>query len=254
MTIIAISNQKGGVGKTTIAFNLAKGLAAKGKRVLAIDNDPQGNLTSAFLADPKTLKADVISYYKPSLANPVPEILYENLALLGANQNLATVTDLQIDDVLFGLREGLEAVAEDFDYILIDCLPSFGLLQLAALTAADRVLIPVTPSNFSVQGLTTLFDTITRVQKRFNPDLSTLGIVLNRVDGRRTTIGEGLVELLRSTYGNLVFKSMINQSVRLEESYSFNQSILEYEPNGKVASQVRDLIEEFVRRHDQQER
>jgi len=252
MAIISVSNQKGGVGKTTITFNLAKGLAARGKRVLAIDNDPQGNLTSAFLADPSQFGADVISYYKPNIENAAPEVIAENLALLGANQNLATVSDLQLDDVLFGLREGLAKIAEDFDYIFIDCLPSFGLLQLAALTAADQVLIPVTPANFSVQGLTTLFDTITRVKKRFNANLSVLGLVLNRVDGRRTTIGEGLVDLLRSTYGDLVFETMIHQSVRLEESYSFNQSILEYDSKGKVAAQIHNFIDEFMRRRHAQ--
>ena len=123
------------------------------------------------------------------------------------------------------------------------------MLQLAALTAADKVLIPVTPANFSVQGLTTLFDTITRAQKRFNANLAVLGIVLNRVDGRRTTIGDGLVELLRETYADLVFKSAIPQSVRVEESYSFNQSVLEYEPKGKVAEQINRFIDEFLSRH-----
>lgn len=249
MTIVAISNQKGGVGKTTIAFNLAKGLAARGKRVLAIDNDPQGNLTHALLSDPEAFQADIFSYYKPDTKNPEPQSVTENLFLLGANQRLATVTDLQIDDALFGLREGLEGLRNSFDFILIDCLPSFGVLQLAVLTAADKVLIPVTPANFSVQGLTTLFDTITRAQKRFNKKLSVLGIILNRVDGRRTTIGDGLVELLRETYANLVFDAAIHQSVRVEESYSFNQSVLEYEPKGKVAGQINGFIDEFLSRH-----
>lgn len=249
MTIVAVSNQKGGVGKTTIAFNLAKGLAARGQRVLAIDNDPQGNLTHALLTEPAAFAADIFSYYKPDVGNATPQAVAENLFLLGANQGLATVTDLQIDDALFGLREGLAMLEKDFDYILIDCLPSFGVLQLAALTAAHEVLIPVTPANFSVQGLTTLFDTITRAQKRFNAKLSVLGIVLNRIDGRRTTIGDGLVELIRETYTDLVFKSAIPQSVRVEESYSFNQSVLEYEPKGKVAKQMNRFIEEFLSRH-----
>ena len=249
MTIVAVSNQKGGVGKTTIAFNLAKGLAARGKRVLAIDNDPQGNLTNALLTAPEAFEADIFSYYKPEAKNPTPQAITENLFLLGANQGLATVTDLQLDDALFGLREGLAMLESDFDYILIDCLPSFGVLQLAALTAADEVLIPVTPANFSVQGLTTLFDTITRAQKCFNPKLAVLGIVLNRIDGRRTTIGDGLVELIRETYTDLVFQSTISQSVRVEESYSFNQSVLEYEPKGKVAEQMNRFIDEFLSRH-----
>ena len=252
MPIIAVSNQKGGVGKTTITFNLAKGLAARGNRVLAIDNDPQGNLTAAFLPEPDQFKADIMSYYKPEQENHMPETIGKNISLIGANQNLATVTDLQIDDVLFGLREGLEGLEKEYDYLLVDCLPSFGLLQLAALTAADSVLIPVTPANFSIQGLTTLFETINRAQKRFNKSLSVLGIIINRVDGRRTTIGEGLVELLRETYSDLVFESTIHQSVRIEESYSFNQSVLEYDQKGKVAAQMNGFIDEFLKRYEQQ--
>ena len=124
MTIVAVSNQKGGVGKTTIAFNLAKGLAARGRRVLVIDNDPQGNLTHALLAEPEAFEADIFSYYKPEAGNATPQAIAANLFLLGANQRLATVTDLQLDDALFGLREGLAMLKTDFDYILIDCLPS----------------------------------------------------------------------------------------------------------------------------------
>jgi chromosome partitioning protein len=249
MTIVAVSNQKGGVGKTTIAFNLAKGLAVRGRRVLVIDNDPQGNLTHALLAEPEALTAEILSYYKPDAVNAIPQPVARNLFLLGANQRLATVTDLQIDDAIFGLKEGLEQLRGDFDYILIDYLPSFGVLQLAALTAADEVLIPVTPANFSVQGLTSLFETIARAQKRFNEKLSILGIILNRVEGRHTTIGDGLVELLRETYTDLVFTAAIHQSVRVEESYSFNQSVLEYEPKGKVADQINCFIDEFLQRH-----
>lgn len=247
MSVIAINNQKGGVGKTTMAFNLAKGLVERGHKVLAIDNDPQGNLTSAFLEDPTELKADILGIYQDG-GQVNPERVGDNLSLIGATIHLAKTADSDFD-IIFRLREGIEGLKEEYDFILIDCLPSFGYLNMAALTAADAVLIPVKPAPFALAGLKDLFDTIEKAKRRLNEGLKVLGIVLNLVEGRQTTIGGELEAVLRETYADLVFESKINKGVKLEESPAFSQSIMEYDPKGKQAVQFNLLLDEFIKRH-----
>lgn len=246
MHTIAIANQKGGVGKTTIAFNLAKGLAAQGKRVLAIDNDPQGNLTAALLEDPTQLQADVLDFYEER-AGVIPQRINDHLDLVGANIHLSRVTEGGFE-VIYKLKEGLQTLRKSYDFILIDCLPAFGYLNMAGLHAANRVLIPTKPAPFSLSGLKDLFTTIERVKKRLNSDLRVMGVVLNFVEGRRTTIGEELESVLRGTYGDLVFHSKIFRATKLEESPSLNQSILEYDAQSKAALQFNDFFTEFLSR------
>lgn len=244
--IIAIVNQKGGVGKTTITFNLAKGLAEKGYKVLAVDNDPQGNLTGAFLEDPTTLKADVLAIYEER-ATVTPQPAGNNLALIGANIHLSKIADGNFE-LIYKLKEGLEGIKEQYDFILIDCLPSFGYLNMAALNASDSVLIPTKPAPFALMGLKDLFSTIEKAKKRINKNLKVLGVILNLVEGRKTTIGEELEETLRENYGELVFQTKLFKGTKLEESPSFNQSINEYDPQGKPALQFQNFIDEFLRR------
>jgi chromosome partitioning protein len=246
MKIIAIANQKGGVGKTTLTFNLAKELAQKGYRVLAMDNDPQGNLTGAFLEDPTTLQADILSIYedRPPLT---PHPVAPRLDLIGANIHLSHIADGNFE-VVYKLKEGLESIAPGYDFVLIDCLPSFGFLKMAALNIAEYVLIPVKPAPFALMGLKDLFGTLEKAKKRINKDLKILGIVLNLVEGRATTIGRELEDTLRETYGELVFESKIAKGTKLEESPSFNQSITEYDPQGKLALQFTVFLDEFLGR------
>ncbi len=244
---IAIINQKGGVGKTTITFNLAKGLAEKGSRVLVIDNDPQGNLTGAFLNDPTTLKANVLDLYSGERAELKPEKINDNLFLIGANIHLSKISDGEFD-IIFRLKEGLETIKQAYDYVLIDCLPAFGYLNMAALNAADFTLIPTKPAPFALAGLKDLLGTIRKVNTRINPDLKVLGIVLNLIEGRKTTIADELERVLREEYGNLIFTTKLNKGVKIEESPAFCQSIMEYDPQGKLAEQFQSFLEEFITR------
>lgn len=248
MAIITVNNQKGGVGKTTIAFNLCKGLVERGYKVLAIDNDPQGNLTSALLEDPTRLQADVLNIYQ-NKTNVIPEQISDNLFLIGSNIHLAKTADNDFD-IIFRLKEGIIGLNKEFDFVFIDCLPSFGYLNMAALNAADYVLIPVKPAPFALAGIKDLFDTINKAKNRLNPNLKVLGIILNLVEGRKTTIGDELERVLRETYSELVFKTGINKGVKLEESPAFSQSIMEYDPKGKQALQFNQLLDEFLNRYE----
>jgi chromosome partitioning protein len=247
MTTIAIANQKGGVGKTTIALNLAQGLAARGYHTLAVDNDAQGNLTSGLLDDPTALAANVLSFYDDQRLVVQPQQIQKHLHLIGADIQLAKIADRDFE-VIFRLREGLAELRHTYDFILIDCVPSFGYLSAASLYATDRVLIPVKPAPFALQGLKDLFESIDKMQRRLNQELRVVGILLNLVEGRPTKLATELEEVLRRTYGNLVFTTVIHKGVRLEESPAFQQSVMEYEPQGRPAVEFRNLIDELMQR------
>ena len=250
--IISVINQKGGVGKTTITFNVAKGLANKGYKVLAIDNDPQGNLTSAFLEDPREMTADVLDFYKDTYKEVQPQKIDNNLFLIGANIHLSKITDSGID-VIFNLRERLDPIRGQYDFIVIDCLPSFGYLNMASLNASDLILIPTKPAPFALEGLKDLFESVNKSKKRFNPKLKILGIVLNLVEGRKTVMGTEIEEVLRSDYEDLVFKTKINRGVIVEESPVDNKSVIEYDAKSKQAKQFSNLLNEFLERIEKDE-
>ena len=246
MPAIAVSNQKGGVGKTTITFNLAQLLSnKKGIRVLVIDNDPQGNLTASFLENPADMTATTLELYDDKSVSPIP--INNNLSLIGSNISLSPVAERDFQ-VVFKLKESINRLKTQFDYILIDCLPSFGHLHLAALNAADYVLIPVKPSPFSLLGMKDLLSTIDKARKYFNPDLKVLGIIINQADGRKPVIEKEMEHALREQYKDLVFKNKINKRVRVEESPSFHKSITDYDPKGPSAKEFKALAGELVRR------
>jgi chromosome partitioning protein len=251
MITIAIANQKGGVGKTTIAFNLSHILAnIHRKRVLTIDNDPQGNLTSSLLEDPSKLEAHILKAYNEEPS--IPMQISENLYLLGSDITLAKVAERDFQNIS-KLKESIKRIdvskeAGGFDYAVIDCLPSFGHLHLAALNAADFVLIPVKPTPYALAGMKDLFQTIESARKHFNPALSVIGIIINQVDGRKPVIEREMAEALREAYGDLVLKATINKRVRVEESPAFQKAITAYDPNGPAVDEFNALVTEILSR------
>lgn len=246
---VSIINQKGGVGKTTITFNLSKELAARKYRVLVIDNDPQANLTSCFLENPANLpeESNILYWYEDKLLQSKPLILNDNLHILGSNIHLSRISEKGID-VIFALKEGREYVRNQYDYIIVDCLPSFGYLNLASLNCSDFVLIPIKPAPFAIAGLQDLFDSVTKVKKRMNPSLQSLGIVLNLVEGKNTNLARDIEKVLRSNYNHQVFSTILQKGVKFEESPALNMSVSEYDPKGKSSEQFINFTDEFLER------
>lgn len=250
MVTIAIANQKGGVGKTTISFNLAKILSKRRKSiVLAVDCDPQGNLTSSFIEKLQDRSCNIIAAFDGNSLKPLK--ITNSLYLLCSNINLAPVSEREFQ-VIFRLKEGLERLSDEdpvrFNYVIIDCLPSFGHLHLAALNAADYVLIPIKPTPYALAGMKDLFETIEKTRKYFNPKLKALGIIINQADGRNPVIEREMEAALRDMYGDIVLKSTIRKRIKLVESSALQSSITEYDPHGPSAQEFKAVVNEIIRR------
>lgn len=250
MITIAVANQKGGVGKTTICYNLAKILSSLGNTTLAVDNDPQANLTSSLLEKHSQLNANIVRVYEEKLI--APQKVSKNLSLIGSDITLSTVAERDFE-VIYRLREALHQLQSNnspvkFDYALIDCLPSVGYLHIAALNAADYVLIPIKPAPYALAGMSDLFSTIKKARKRLNSSLRVVGLVLNQVDGRKPVLERELESVLRENYGKLVFKSKINKRIRFVESPALQKGIIEYKPNGSSAKEFKSFTRELLQR------
>lgn len=248
-SVIAVLNQKGGVGKTTTAVNLGSYLARAGKRVLIVDLDPQGNATSGLGIDKNTLNETMydVLFNHQSAPNVVINTEFENLQLLPANQNLAGA-EVQLVSALqreLQLRQVLEQF--DHDFILIDCPPSLGLLTINALSAAQYVLIPVQAEYYALEGLSQLLNVVERVQSAINPNLSILGVVLTMFDARNS-LSDQVKDELGKHFGNSLFTTIIPRNVRLAEAPSFGRPIAEHDKWSKGARAYKALAKEVMKR------
>lgn len=248
--VISVFNQKGGVGKTTTNVNLCAALALKGKNVLSIDIDPQGNSTSGFGIDKNNLENTIydilIEDFDINKVIHTTEI--ENLDLIPANIQLAGA-EIELTNTKYRektLKEKMNLLDKNYDFIIIDCPPSLGLLSLNALTASHTVLIPIQCEYYSLEGVGQLIDTVKLVKKNLNPKLDIEGVLLNMYDGR-TNLSAQVVEEVKKYFKNKVYKTVIPRNVRLAEAPSFGQPIMLYDENSKGSEAYMKLSEEIIK-------
>lgn len=249
--IIAFANQKGGVGKTTTAVNLAAALVEQGKKVLVCDFDPQGNATSGFGIDPRSLKTSV---YELTVCDaPVEEGIIKTkwVDIIGANVNLAgaEIDLIELDRREYRLKMVLDQVREEYDFIFIDCPPSLGLLTLNSLCAADSFLVPLQCEYYALEGLTQLMTTVRAVQRGLNQGIKMEGVLLTMFDGR-TNLSIQVVEEVKRHFGKKVFATVVPRNVRLSEAPSHGEPITAYDRYCRGAEAYMALAQEFLRRND----
>ena len=249
--IVAIANQKGGVGKTTTAVNLAAALAMRGKRTLLIDLDPQANSSISFL-DLRTITRstyDAIAEPSCALMDVIRQGPIDNLFIAPARIGLAKLEARLVGelDAHFRLKDKIQALNGDFANIVIDCPPALGLLTVNALVAATHLLIPIQSSYFALEGTDDLLETIEKVRQRPNPGLRILGVVITMHD-KRTALARDIREQIQKVFGGKVFDTVIAKSVRLEESPAYKESIFTFAPDSSGATDYYSLCEEVIER------
>ncbi len=249
--VIAIMNQKGGVGKSTTAVNLSAALGEKNYKVLVVDFDPQGNTTSGLGVDKNDVEKSVYDTIlnDVSAAQAIQASTSHNVFVLPATIQLAgaEVELVQADNRDNRLKKAIDEVKDDFDYVFIDCPPSLGVLTINALTAAKDILVPIQCEFYALEGVTKLMESVKMIKTTINPDLEIFGIVLTMYD-KRTSLSKQVADEVREYFKKTVFKTVIPRNVRLSEAPSYGESIFEYDKLSKGAQAYRDLAKEVIKR------
>ena len=249
--IIAIANQKGGVGKTTTSINLSSSLAAKGKKVLVIDTDPQGNTTSGFGIEKNELENTIYELIlgECSIRDCIISDIIKNVSVVPSNVNLAAaeIELIGVDKKEFILKNEVDYVKDDYDYIIIDCPPSLNMLTINSMTTADSVLVPIQCEYYALEGLSQLIRTINLVKQKLNPELEIEGVVFTMYDAR-TNLSLQVVENVKANLKQTVYKTIIPRNIRLAEAPSHGLPINLYDSKSAGAESYRLLAEEVIHR------
>lgn len=250
--VISLANQKGGVGKTTTSVNLGADLASNGKKVLLIDADAQGNATSGVGIQKSSIKKDIydILVNEESITDAILHSVHDNLDVVPATIQLSGA-DIELTPQMARetrLLNALKAVKDNYDYILVDCPPSLGLITINAFTASDSILIPVQSEYYALEGLSQLLNTVKLVQKHFNPDLKIEGVLLTMYDAR-TKLGQQVNSEVRNYFGDTVYNTVITRNVRLSEAPSYGLPIIDYDPKSKGSELYMQLAKEVLANH-----
>ena len=249
--IIAIANQKGGVGKTTTAINLSSCLAEAGKKVLTIDLDPQGNMTSGLGVDKNELENTVYELMldECSIKESMADTVVEGMKIIPSNVNLAgaEIELLGINEKEYILKNAVDYIRDDYDFIIIDCPPSLNMLTINAMTTADTVLVPIQCEYYALEGLSQLIHTVNLVRERLNPTLDIEGIVFTMYDAR-TNLSMQVVENVKDHLNQKVYKTMIPRNIRLAEAPSYGMPINLYDAKSAGAESYMALADEVIKR------
>ncbi|HOJ48772.1 MAG TPA: AAA family ATPase [Bacillota bacterium] len=248
---ICFANQKGGVGKTTSAVNIAACMARAGKKVLLVDSDPQGNATSGIGINKRAAGATVYDLIigRSKAAQAVQKTAYKGLFIIPSSINLVGAEIELVDENRreFRLKDSIAEIKDDFDYIILDCPPSLGLITINALTAADAVVVPLLCEYYSLEGLSQLTMTIKRVKQLFNPQLELLGVLINMYDGRLNLTIQVLEEI-KKYFADKIFKTPIPRNVKISEAPSFGMPIIDYDKHSKGAAAYASIAREIMDR------
>jgi len=250
--IIAITNQKGGVGKTTSAINLSAALAFKGKNTLLVDTDPQAHSSLSVVRDPHAQTRsiyDVLVDDEKKIADVIIQSTIPGLKVIMSKIAMAKLESTLIGEIdgHYRLKDKLDAIKKQYDFVIIDTPPNLGLITLNTLVAADQVNIPIQSSFLCLEGTDDLLETINKVRRVANPNLQVLGVMITMHD-KRTNISKDVEERIKTVFGKKVFKTVVSKSVKLEESPAYKESIFTFAPNSVGAVQYQKVAEEIIRR------